>query len=400
MNIITCPKSLKKFFITLNLIFLLTKPQQNNLESIVISAVQGGFDGKIKNVPELSSRNIHRTTIGRFLSNSKWPTHLVIDNYQQYVIERIRKEAATTNAAIIISIDDTISEKTKPSSKAKKPIEGCSFHQSHLKKKSVYGHQIFTVLIECGKLKLPYYMALYDKAKESKITMACKTIEAMPKLPGKVYVLGDSWYSAVKVIKAAKSKGFCYIGALKNNRVFHTPGGMKIGQNVKNHAKTLSKQDVNLVTVGNRKYWGHRVNGAIKNLPKNGVLLLTWPEDKLFEEKFIRVFFSTENLSNEEILRIYTERWSVEVFFRNSKMQLKLEQYQIRKKQAITRFLLLIMITYAYCNQLLIDNSNSLDISRKIARAEIKTKYVEWIFNQAQNGISLSKIYSSLGLAS
>jgi hypothetical protein len=110
--------------------------------------------------------------------------------------------------------------------------------------------------------------------------------------------------------------------------------------------------DVRLVTVGNQKYWVHRVNGFIKRLPKTGVILLSWPENKLFEENATHVFYSTCNLLEEVILSTYTERRTVEIFFRDNKMQLELDRYQVRGKQAIQRFLqllcLLMPIVQAY----------------------------------------------------
>lgn len=230
MNIITCTESLRKFLIVLRLTLLLTKPQLDHLASLIVSAVQGGFDGKMKNIPELSMRNIHRTSIGKFLSKSPWPTSLVMDKYQLYVLAQISLQARKTGYPVYAILDDTISEKTKPSSKALRPTEGCSFHHSHLRKKRVYGHQIVCVLLECGELKLPYYMELYDKVKQSKINMVRQIIEALPGFPTKVYVLGDSWYSACSVIKAAHSRGFEYIGALKANRVLYYEGGPRLGQ--------------------------------------------------------------------------------------------------------------------------------------------------------------------------
>lgn len=400
MNIITCTERLRKFLIVLRLTLLLTKPQLDNLASLIVSAIQGGFDGKIKNVPELSMHNIHRTSIGKFLSKSPWPTGLVMNSYQLYVLAQIRLQARNTGMPIHVILDDTIAEKTKPSSKAKRPTEGCGYHHSHLKKKRVYGHQIVCVLLECGGLRLPYYMELYDKRKQSKISMVKNIIQTLPDLPGKVYVLGDSWYSANSVIYAARARGFKYIGALKANRVLYTVGGPRLGQKVKSYVKTLSSKDVRLVTVGKQRYWVHRFNGFMKKMPKDGVILLSWPENKLFEEDALHIFFSLCNIPDEEILRIYTERWTIEIFFRDSKMHLELDRYQVRGKQAIERFLLVMMLVYAFCAGVSTDGSCTLGDSRRLARDEIRRDFVAWVHEQACHGVSLSRVNEELGLAS
>lgn len=398
MNIITCTESLRKFLIALRLTFLLTKPQIANLASIIASAMQGGFDGKITNVPELSMRNVHRTSIGKFLSKSPWPTSLVMDKYQLYVLAQINLQARKTGCPVYVILDDTISEKTKPSSKALRPTEGCSVHHSHLRRKRVYGHQIVCVFLECGGLKLPYYMELYDKAVQSKISMVRKVIEGLPDFPTKVYVLGDSWYSACSVIQADKDRGFEYIGALRANRVLYSVGGPRLGQKVNAYVKTLTEKDVRLVTVGNQKYWVHHYNGYIKRLPKNGVILLSWPESKLFEEKAVHVFFSISNLTEEEILTTYIERWTIEIFFRDNKMQLELDRYQVRSKQAIKRFLTVIMLTYAFCVSLSSVGYSTLNSQRKHVRNEIKYNLVAYVYEQACHGIPLSKVNESLSI--
>lgn len=398
MNIITCTESIRKFLIVLRLTLLLTKPQLNHLASFLSAGVQGGFDGKINNVPELSMYNIHRTSTGKFLSRSPWPTSLVLNSYQLYALARITKLTRETGSPIYVILDDTIAEKTKPSSKAKRPIAGCCFHHSHLKKKRVYGHQIVCVLLECAGVRLPYYMELYDKKRQSKIKMVLHVIRTMPDLPGTVYVLGDSWYSANTVIQAALSRKWQYIGALKTNRILYTVGGSSLGQPIKAHAKTLTQKDVHLVTVGNQKFWVHRCDGFLKKLPKNSVVLLSWPENKLFDENALHVFYGTCSLPDENILCIYTERWTIEIFFRESKMQLELDRYQVRGEQAIKRFLLLIMLVHAYCNSLSDSEKVTLGNSRKLARMEIKREMVSRIYEQACQGIALSRINQELGI--
>jgi transposase len=144
----------------------------------------------------------------------------------------------------------------------------------------------------------------------------------------------------------------------------------------------------------------HRFNGFIKNLPKDGVIILSWPENKLFDEEALHVFYCTDNnLSVEQILKIYTGRWTIEIFFRQSKMQLELDRYQIRKKQAIKRFLLLIMLIFAYYDSLSSQEISNLSYLRKSARMEIKREVVSWVYTQSHCGVSLSEINQELGIA-
>jgi len=64
----------------------------------------------------------------------------------------------------------------------------------------------------------------------------------------------------------------------------------------------------------------------------------------------MRSFISTDTeLSTEKILNQYINRWKIEVFFRQNKMDLGFDNYQIRSKQAIKRFWILTQLAYFYC---------------------------------------------------
>jgi hypothetical protein len=154
-TIISNELSIYKFFKQLNFDLYLTKPQLKHLESVMNAMILKGYNGKVSDIAELTSPR-HRTSITRFLSNGTWDEKLLIKSLQSLVIELIWSKSRETKKPIYFIIDDTISEKTKPSSKAKKPIEKCSFHNSHLKGKNVYGHQILVSLLSCDGLVLPY----------------------------------------------------------------------------------------------------------------------------------------------------------------------------------------------------------------------------------------------------
>lgn len=187
--------------------------------------------------------------------------------------------------------------------------------------------------------------------------------------------------------------------ALKANRVLYYSGGPKLGNRVKTYAGTLTKDDVHLVTVGKNKYWVHCFKGYIKKLPRNARILISWPFDKLFDETAIHLFVSTEENPDTYILKVYTCRWRIEVFFRENKMQLDLDNYQIRSIVGIKRYLLCSMLSYTYCMSINGKDSKSLAESRRATRKELKQGLIANVYEQAVNGIPLSKINEFLGVA-
>lgn len=161
-------------------------------------------------------------------------------------------------------MDDTICKKSKPWSRAKNPIQKCQFHQSHLEGKTVYGHQVVGILLQCGDVIIPYQLTMYDKnkinesnKKVTKIEIVIKAISLLPKPPNQGYVLGDSWYSDEKIIKTAQLKGFNYIGALKANRIIY-PKCCRMNQKISGFAKIINKEDFHLVTVNKTSYYVYR----------------------------------------------------------------------------------------------------------------------------------------------
>ena len=304
---------IRKFLIMLRIIFILTNPQIAHVCSIIEAATQKGFRGKIVDITELLLESKHRTSIGKFLSSKAWREELVLKALQKFVVKTIWSISIATGLPIYLAIDDTISEKTKPSSKALNPTQKAKFHHSHLKNMKVYGHQIVIALLPCGKIKLPLAILLYDKEKQSKIQMALDIISILPTPPNKGYVLADSWYSSKSVINASKNAGFNYIGGLKVNRVIY-PKEYRVNRQIQEYAKLLKIEDFHLVTVGKFEYYVYRYNGKLNGITEDVVVIISSPKDAFGVESVLKAFVSTDvDLSAEVLLEHYCCKWPIGV---------------------------------------------------------------------------------------
>lgn len=256
----------------------------------------------------------------------------------------IYEEARQSGKPVFCIVDDTISSKTKPSSRALHPIEDAYFHQSHLKGKQDYGHQAVAVMLSCNGLVLNYAIVMYDKT-QSKVKIVQEIARGLPVPPVLSYFLCDSWYTCGDLMDAFVKKGFYTIGALRTNRILY-PCGFK--QDIREFALHLRKTDaaVSLVTVGSRSYYVYRYEGHLNGI-ENAVVLLSYPKDAFHVPKALRAFISTDvSLSTREILDRYVERWPVEVFFRQGKDKLAFDQYQIRSSKGIQRYWLLMSLAH------------------------------------------------------
>ena len=396
-TIISDELSLHKFFKQLNFDLYLTKPQLNHLESIMDAMISKGFNGKVSDIAELAPAR-HRTSITRFLSNSSWNEKLLERSLKAYIVELIWARARETKQPIYFIIDDTISEKTKPSSKAINPIKKCSFHNSHLKGKNVYGHQILVSLLSCGGLVLPYSIDIYDKESMSKIKLTQKLIATLPKPEDKGFVLCDSWYSCKDIFNASEKAGYSYIGALKTNRVIFPKGHEKLGIKLNQFAITLNIEDFDLVTVKKKQYYIYNYIGDLKD--RNNIsIILSYPKDAFQKDKALKAFISLDNsLTSLEILTQYTDRWAIEPFFRDCKTYLGLDGYQVRSEKSITRYLTIMLINYTYC-KIYANDSYHFNTGYKIAKKDLEKSKVMYIYKAAASGTPIEAIFESLKIA-
>ena len=173
-------------------------------------------------------------------------------------------------------------------------------------------------------------MIPYEKYKATKIELVYQIISTLPKPPLKGYFLADSWYTCASLLTLAQDKGFTYFGAVKTNRVIFPKGYRSKGVQLKEFAQQLNLKDLDLVTVGSAQYYTYTYEGKIKSgeLVK---VILSWPKKTVFNEKTLRCFISQDKqLSSKQILKHYTKRWPIEIFFRDTKQSFGLANYQIR----------------------------------------------------------------------
>ena len=195
----------------------------NHLMAIILSVFLRGYRGKTVDFQEVS--HCHRTTTAYFLNHGKWDDIALQDTLKRSILHIIYREAQRSGQPVYCIVDDTIASHTRPSSQALHPIEAAYFHQSHLKGRQDYGHQVVSVMLSCNGITLNYAVILYDKSK-SKIQIVKEIAEELPIAPVVSYFLCDSWYTSSKVMDSFIRKGFYTIGALKTNRILY-PWGIR-----------------------------------------------------------------------------------------------------------------------------------------------------------------------------
>ena len=344
-NIIHHSNKIYNYFKALKLGQFLSDVYLTHLMTIIVSVFLRGYRGKTVDFAEAS--RYHRTTTAYFLNHGKWDDLALENTLKSSIVQIIYREAERSGQPVLCIVDDTIASHTKPSSQAVHPIEAAYFHQSHLKGRQDYGHQVVSVMLSCNGIILNYAVILYDKSR-SKIEVVQEIAEELPVAPVISYFLCDSWYTTAKVMDSFIRKGFYTIGALKTNRILYPCGIRRKASEFALHLRKTDP-DVSLVTVGGREFYVYRYEGKLNDIP-NAAVLLSYPKEAFGNPKALRLFISTNvGLSTQEILDTYTKRWPIELFFRQSKSKLGLDKYQIRSKQGIQRYWRIMSLVHYLC---------------------------------------------------
>ena len=386
-------ESMFNFFKSHRLPLYFSKPVLRHIREFIVAATAKGYRGKVVDIAEWSS--VHRTSIGHFLSDGVWDESYIQKIVKQESLQFIVSLSQNTEQPMVVIHDDTVCNKTKPSSQAQRPIEQADFHFSHLEGKSVWGHQVQATLVQCGEYSFIHDIHRYDKTKQSKIDDACELAETMPIPPKSGYVLVDSWYTCPKLINAYAAKGYQLIGALKTNRILY-PQGIRV--RLDTFASYVTQKEVRLVTVNGSSYWVYRYEGALNGI-ENAVVLFCWPKEAFQKPKALHAFLCMDvSLETQTILDYYSRRWPIEIFFRQSKGTLGFNKYQVRSIRSIERLWALMAFTHLYCTIGLGQPLLFGDGLQKV-RKEVKGLYIQWIYECGRNGIPLDVILKRLNVA-
>ncbi len=241
----------------------------------------------------------------------------------------------------------------------------------------------------------PFAFRLYDKkAGKSKIDLAIEMLSSLKvKRAQPVYVLMDSWYPSKKLIEACLKQGFHVIAMLKTNRILYPKG---IAIQAKQFARYIESKDTRLVTVGQERYRVYRYEGAIHGLD-DAVVLLAWKADQPMAPEHLHCILSTDReLGDEDILRYYAQRWTIECFFRQAKDQLKLDGYRVRHVRAVKRYWVVVLLACVYS---IAESQQDISSGLELLRSRKGHSVVEFIYDAAKRDIPIDVIKKQLHVA-
>ena len=310
----------------------------------------------------------HRTRFNNFLHVGRWNPEKTLRKKALEILHRLSPKKGET---IYLILDD--SKKDKRGTK----MDAVGWLFNHLTKKHTWGHQYVKATIYFRGYTIPLGVRLYVKKEHSpelgipfkKITeLAAELIHSFKAPDGvTVLVLFDSYYLCTKVVRACRSKKFHFVSTLKSNRNLYVRGKkLKAGtygtnlyrRKAKSTLKVSKKRDI-----AQYKY----VDAGWIAVSKLGNLHIIFSR-KNKERRIMGIVTDHPSLTAPKMIASYEKRWSIEVFFKDSKQLLGLGHYQNRPYRAAVTHLHLVSFAYALLTHIAIDSSCAQEKQPKQAR--------------------------------
>jgi SRSO17 transposase len=264
--------------------------------------------------------------------------------------EMLRALAPRKGKTIEFILDDSKKQKRG------KYMEAVNWIHDSLSGRSVRGHQYVTATLRFRGHTIPFGIRLYIKQEDcpslkqkfKKTTqLAAELIrEFEPPQGVRVRVLFDSYYLCPVVVKACRKKGFRFISTLKSNRNLYKNGRkLKVGGYGSRLLRRSKKKTYRITKTKGRVKYSYVDAGwlEVSDLGKLHVIFSRRNTDP----KVLGIVTDDSKLSAGQMIQTYDERWSIEVFFKDSKQLLGLGQYQNASYEAAVTHLHLVCFAYA-----------------------------------------------------
>ena len=237
------------------------------------------------------------------------------------------------NALLIL--DDTLAPRKG------KNIQGLGLH--HSSQGLTKGLCVVTAILKAGPLSLVFALRGYKPRKvcapgtfKSKVTLALEILgEAFLLFPRGLTVVMDTWYGCAPILNTIQEAGGIFVAALKQNRYVF-----------------LNRIKISVSLLAKRRMVYSRVRGSGKKYFKIAsqiVWLSGVGQIKLFISRTGGYrFFVTNNLemTESEMVKIYTQRFSIETFHKDIKQHLGFGEMFMRSWDGVQTHWTILAVAY------------------------------------------------------
>ena len=367
-KIVRFPIKLKSFFVSLENQF-----HYNHFQYFQMLVVLIAFSWGRRNIAALyrhldSRSQPHRSRFNNFLSVDRCDYAAVL---RLKTGELLALLAPAKGETVELIIDDSKKQKRG------KHMEAVGWIKDPLSGQTIRGHQFVTATVCFRGHTIPFGIRLYIKQEDCRTLGRPfkKTTELAAELIGEfevpqgvhVRVLFDSYYLCPVVVKECRKKGFRFVSTLKSNRnLFKNGRKLKAGAYGKNLFRTHKKKTFCIrKSNGNVNY--SYVDAGWMDVGKIGRVHVIFSRKKA-DPKILGLATDDPKLSACQIIQTYDDRWSIEVFFKDTKQLLGLGQYQNVSLEAAVTHLHLVCFAYALLTHIAITGEGAKGKRKPVAQ--------------------------------
>lgn len=354
----------------------------------------------LANISRCLIESADKTNLSRFFSQAPWQEEEINQKRISYMIEQTKGKRRTEKESCLI-VDDTLCEHVG------NLFEYVAKHYEHSENRYTVAHSIVTSHYISGLVRFPLDFRIYRRYEEktnweeyikkyfpgikipmgkerqkfhkevdeillkdeefrklhqefqTKIDLAVELIEKAleREVPFKI-VLMDSWYLAEEIINLLTEKELDWVSLLKKNRRIETNSFIlrdeqaNIVKMTNPHIKVeelvplIPKNSYSKVKIGEKNYWYFAINVRIPDLGK--VRLVISFENETLEGTYAVLVSNRTDWSAKKLIETYLKRWPIETFYQDSKGYLGLDEYRMRKAEAIKKHWCLVFVAYSF----------------------------------------------------
>ncbi len=309
----------------------------------------------------LDERNWHhRSRFNNFVNVLRWDPQEAL---RAKAYEMVKMLKPKSNETILLILDDSKKHKRG------KAMQAVGWVKDPLSGKTMRGHQYVTATLWFRGYTIPFGIRLYIKKEDcpglnrsfKKTTeMAAELIQQFDPPKGlKVKVLFDSYYLCPVVVKTCRRKSFRFISTLATNRnLFKNGRKLKVGSYGSNLHKRGRKKMLRVKKANGSTVQYRYVDAAWLKVSKLGQLHVIFSRQN-GRRKVLGLVTDDPTLSTDQMIKTYNRRWSIEVFFKDSKQLLGLGQYQNLSYEAAVTHLHLVCFSYALLTHIAITGESA-----------------------------------------
>src|SRR5436190_2528543 len=422
---------------------LFSRPQYEHFVTVLMSLLLSLEGYTLSHMKHTIAGIKSLASLSRFFVKSPW-SHQLIIRYNYYRFCRIMQQRIEQACQVmlkkqskrrgrrfpplvtgyLIGDDSTM---FKPKSRK---MQGLGKHYSPTHEKPVTGHSLVQCLYSVLGRFCPLEPLLYQQEKTvgkedipfmSKIDLMIQQIQNFTPPPETItHILLDSWYSAKKIWKVARNRGFQITTGLRCNRSLRVPcendpQGWR-WQKLSDYVASLPESAYQLCSNPRnpeKKIWVHVVDTRVKKLYRCKLVIVRQNLDDPLSE--VRYWASSDLAADvQTLLRHISTRWDIETFFGDTKELLGIDQYQLMTTTALLRYWTICWIAFSFLEEIRDELKRQKHQEEEVNQEECKNHpvtlgqarkevqkthqkwFLEWIYQHAFSGTPVEELFASL----